>query len=385
MMRRCRNIAASLVVLLSIILSVVSCNKDLDFDFGFKDLCFYHPHTAPVKVNVDWNHFRHLEKPTGMTSYVWADNSDQKIARFVSHNLNYITLDLLEGYYHAFVFNQSESEYSTIEFHNLDDFYKAEARVIEVKSSWYSTKLPESKVGAEPEWLAIDCVQNIEVSEEMVAKAEAEYLATLPEAQRQQKYNEKNTKAPTKTQNEVGPLVPTSIIKNIDIFIHLENLPYLRSALGALEDMAEGCYISTRTPTENLVTHTIGSWEVIYHTTESGSVDMMKGALKATLSTFGLPAGHSGKPDDNNLYIKLLLVDNETILEHDFPIGDILADLNDYNGTQLDENGKPIWPEIHVYFPEPLPEVEPVGGGNGGFDVGVDGWGDDIVTILPLL
>lgn len=385
MMRRCRNIAASLVVLLSIILSVVSCNKDLDFDFGFKDLCFYHPHTAPVKVNVDWNQFRHLEKPTGMTSYVWADNSDQKIARFVSHNLNYITLDLLEGYYHAFVFNQSESEYSTIEFHNLDDFYKAEARVIEVKSSWYSTKLPESKVGAEPEWLAIDCVQNIEVSEEMVAKAEAEYLATLPEAQRQQKYNEKNTKAPTKTQNEVGPLVPTSIIKNIDIFIHLENLPYLRSALGALEDMAEGCYISTRTPTENLVTHTIGSWEVIYHTTESGSVDMMKGALKATLSTFGLPAGHSGKPDDNNLYIKLLLVDNETILEHDFPIGDILADLNDYNGTQLDENGKPIWPEIHVYFPEPLPEVEPVGGGNGGFDVGVDGWGDDIVTILPLL
>lgn len=385
MMRRCRNIAASLVVLLSIILSVVSCNKDLDFDFGFKDLCFYHPHTAPVKVNVDWNQFRHLEKPTGMTSYVWADNSDQKIARFVSHNLNFITLDLLEGYYHAFVFNQSESEYSTIEFHNLDDFYKAEARVIEVKSSWYSTKLPESKVGAEPEWLAIDCVQNIEVSEEMVAKAEAEYLATLPEAQRQQKYNEKNTKAPTKTQNEVGPLVPTSIIKNIDIFIHLENLPYLRSALGALEDMAEGCYISTRTPTENLVTHTIGSWEVIYHTTESGSVDMMKGALKATLSTFGLPAGHSGKPDDNNLYIKLLLVDNETILEHDFPIGDILADLNDYNGTQLDENGKPIWPEIHVYFPEPLPEVEPVGGGNGGFDVGVDGWGDDIVTILPLL
>lgn len=385
MMRRCRNIAASLVVLLSIILSVVSCNKDLDFDFGFKDLCFYHPHTAPVKVNVDWNQFRHLEKPTGMTSYVWADNSDQKIARFVSHNLNFITLDLLEGYYHAFVFNQSESEYSTIEFHNLDDFYKAEARVIEVKSSWYSTKLPESKVGAEPEWLAIDCVQNIEVSEEMVAKAEAEYLATLPEAQRQQKYNEKNTKAPTKTQNEVGPLVPTSIIKNVDIFIHLENLPYLRSALGALEDMAEGCYISTRTPTEKLVTHTIGSWEVIYHTTESGSVDMMKGALKATLSTFGLPAGHSGKPEDNNLYIKLLLVDNETILEHDFPIGDILADLNDYNGTQLDENGKPIWPEIHVYFPEPLPEVEPVGGGNGGFDVGVDGWGDDIVTILPLL
>lgn len=385
MMRRCRNIAESLVVLLSIILSVVSCNKDLDFDFGFKDLCFYHPHTAPVQVNVDWSKFRHLETPSGMTSYVWADNSEQKIAKFRSHNLNYITLNLLEGYYHAFVFNQTETEYTTIEFHNLDNFNKAEARVIEVKSSWYSTKLPDSKVGAEPEWLAIDCVQNIEVSEEMVAKAEAEYLATLPEAQRQQKYNEKNTKAPTKTQNEVGPLVPTSIIKNLDIYIHLENLPFLRSALGAVEDMAEGCYISSMSPTENHVTHTIGSWDVIYDTTENGGVDMMKGALKGTLSTFGLPAGHSGKPDDNNIYIKLLLVDNQTILEQDFPVGDIIADLNEYNGTQLDENGKPIWPEIHLYWPEPLPEVEPVGGGTGGFDVGVGDWSDDVEIILPLL
>ena len=210
-----------------------------------------------------------METPSGMTSYVWADNSEQKIAKFRSHNLNYITLNLLEGYYHAFVFNQTETEYTTIEFYNLDNFNKAEARVIEVKSSWYSTKLPDSKVGAEPEWLAIDCVQNIEVSEEMVAKAEAEYLATLPEAQRQQKYNEKNTKAPTKTQNEVGPLVPTSIIKNLDIYIHLENLPYLRSALGAVEDMAEGCYISSMSPTENHVTHTIGSWDVIYDTSRN--------------------------------------------------------------------------------------------------------------------
>lgn len=385
MIRRCIHITTSIFCFLSIILSVVSCSRDLDFNFGFKDLCFYHPHTAPVKVNVDWKNFRNVELPTGMTSYVWSADSDRKVARFITHNLNYITLDLEEGFYHAFVFNQSESEYSTIQFYNLDDFYKAEARVIEAKSSWYSTKQPVSKVGEEPEWLAIDCIKNIEVTEEMVAKAEAEYLATLPEANRQLKYSDKSTKQPTKSQNEVGPLLPKSIIKNIVLYIHLENLPYLRSAYGAVEDMAEGCYISSRTTTENIVTHTISSWEVVYHTTEDGYVDMMKGALKATLSTFGLPAGHTGLPEDNNLYIKLLLVDNETILEHDFPIGDIIADLNNYDGTQLDENGKPIWPEVHVYYPEPLPEVEPVGGGSGGFDVGVDGWGDDVVTVLPLL
>ena len=98
-----------------------------------------------------------------------------------------------------------------------------------------------------------------------------------------------------------------------------------------------------------------------------------------------MPAGHTGKPEENFLLVKLLLVDNETILQVEFPIGDLLADLNSYDGTKVDENGRPIWPEIHVYWPEPLPEVEPVGGGNGGFDIGVDDWGDEVVTILPML
>lgn len=382
-MKLCKKTAASVFIVFSVLISAVSCEADIDF--GFKDLCFYHPHTAPVKVNVDWSNFRNVEIPTGMTSYVWSAESDKKVARFITHNLNYVTLNLEEGFYHAFVFNQSETEYSTIEFHNLDDFHNAEARVIEVKSNWYSTKQPVSKVGAEPEWLAIDCIRNIDVTEEMVARAEAEYLATLPEANKQLRHQNKQTKDATKSQNEVGPLLPKSIIKNLDLYVHLENLPYLRSALGAVEDMAEGCYISTRTQTENLVTHTLGSWGVIYGQTPSGEVDMMNGTLKASLSTFGLPAGHTGSPKENHLYIKLLLVDNETILEHSFPIGDIIADLNSYDGTQLDENGKPIWPEIHVYWPEPLPEVEPVGGGKGGFDVGVSDWGDEIETILPML
>jgi hypothetical protein len=364
-----------------VILFAVSCDKDIDF--GFKDLCFYHPHTAPVKVNVDWSFFRHLERPTGMSVYVWSQNNPNKNTTFLTHSLSSIKLNLEAGKYDAFVYNQSELEFSTIEFHNLDDFNKAEARVIQVKSNWLSTKQPITKVGAEPEWLAIDCIRDVEVTDEMVAKAEAEYLATLPEANKQLQ-QQKSTRETTKTENEVGPLVPKSIIKNLDIYVHLENLPFLRSALGAIGDMAEGCYISTGLPTERHVTHTVGTWGLVYDQTPSGGVDLMKGAIKVSLSTFGLPAGHQGKPEENNLYIRLLLVDNETILERDFPVGDIIAELNKYDGTLLDENGQPIWPEIHVYWPEPLPEVEPVGGGGGAFDVGVSEWGDEIVTILPM-
>lgn len=380
-MLRCRKILASLAAVFSVILFAVSCNKDIDF--GFKDLCFYHPHTAPIKVNVDWSFFRHLERPTGMTVYVWSRTNPKKNRTFLTHNLNSVNLDLEAGFYDAFVYNQSEEEYSTIEFHNLNDFNKAEARVIQVKSNWLNTKHPNTKVGAEPEWLAIDCVRDIEVTKEMVERAEAEYLANLPEANKQ--LQQQKTRDVTRTENEVGPLVPKSIIKNLDIYVHLENLPYLRSALGAVGDMAEGCYISTCKPTERHVTHTMSTWGVVYGKTPSGAVDMMTGAIKVSLSTFGLPDGHKGLPEDNNLYIRLLLVDNKTILEKNFPIGDLIADLNEYNGTLLDKDGKPVWPELHVTWPEPLPEVEAVGSGSGGFDVGVSDWGEEITTILPMM
>ena len=294
------------------------------------------------------------------------------------------------GFFHAFAFNQSDSEYATLEFYNLEDFDNAEARVIQVKSNWYSTRTPDTKLGAEPEWLAIDCLQNIEVTEEMVEIAEQEYLAARQEAARARKQARKelDTKAPTKvtkTQHEVGTLVPKSIIKNVDIYVHLENMHFLRSALGALEDMAEGCYISTRETTEGLVTHTIESWQFVYNKDSDGAEDLMNGAIKATLSTFGTPAGHTGLSEENNLYVKLLLVDNETMIDLNFPIGEQLASINEYDGTQFDENGKVIWPEVHVYWPEPLPEVTPVNPGSGGFDVGVSDWGDEIVTVLPLL
>ena len=143
--------------------------------------------------------------------------------------------------------------------------------------------------------------------------------------------------------------------------------------------------VSSRTTTSTDIAHAIEVWGVEYDKDENGADNVMQGAIKSSISTFGIPSGHTGAEKDNNLYVKLLLVDNSTILEMDFPIGDQLAEMNDYDGTQVDENGKPIWPEIHVYWPEPLPEVEPVGGSGGAFDVGVGEWGDEIVTELPLM
>lgn len=380
-MKRCFANIASLIVLLTIFAGAVSCTKE--FDFGFKELCFYHPHTAPVQLNVDWNEFSHIEQPTGMTVYVWPHNEAEQTSRFVTHNLNAVTLDLKAGLYNAFVFNQSDSEYATIEFHNLQDYEKAEARVLQMKSSWwYTTKNPETKLGIEPEWLAIDCVENFEVSEEMVEIAEEEFLAGKAT---KAKSKAKSTKAATKTVNEVGPLTPRSIIKKLDIYIHIENIYFLYSALAALEGMAEGCYISSGETTSGIVAHPLEAWTLVNDKDENGEEDKMNGLIKTSLTTFGTPSGHTGLKEDNNLLVKLLLVDKETELTMNFPVGDLLSTLNTYDGTQLDENGEPIWPELHIYWPEPLPIVVPEGETEGGFNVGVGSWDDnEVVTVIPL-
>jgi hypothetical protein len=40
---------------------------------------------------------------------------------------------------------------------------------------------------------------------------------------------------------------------------------------------------------------------------------------------------------------------------------------------------------VELAIPERLPDVEPVGGVGGGFDIGVDDWGDEIVTEFPFI
>lgn len=367
-MRRCLKDMASLIIVATICFLAVSCNKEIDF--GFKELCFYHPHTAPVRINVDWSRFRHIEQPTGMTVNVWPHNDDEDMSNFLTHNLNYITVDLKAGKFDTFVFNQSINEYGTIEFYNLENIEQAEARAKQIESKWYATKNPGTKVGTEPEWLAIDCLRDVEVTQDMVEMAEAEFLEGLKKSL---------------TNYDVGTLTPTSIIKSVDVYVHLENVQYLRSALGAIDDMAEGCYIATKATTEGVITHEIESWQLLSETGEPIKTTATTGVLKATISTFGVPSGHTGLAEENLLVVKLLLADNKTILQVDFPIGDQLADLNTYDGTQCDESGKPIWPEVHVTWPEPLPIVIPVDGDSGGFNVGVGDWGEEESIELPLM
>lgn len=356
-MRKCNlmNRFASIVLTSLVVAMAGSCEH--------KELCYYHPHTAPVRVNIDWSRFP-MEQPTGMTAYSFLVGGEERdIYKTTSHNIDYITLDLEAGFFNTVVFNQSESEFGSFEFVNLDDYDKAMVRVFQVKSNWYESKSQGTKVGTEPEWLAVGRAEDIEVTEEMVEIAEKEYLEA---------HKEIVTRSGSRSVNEVATITPTSVVKQVEFNIHLKKTYNLRSARAAMEGMTEGRYLSTGRPLEGYVAHTLDTWSL---TTEPN--DPATGYITAKVATFGLPEGHKATPQENKFSVSLLLVDGETIMTHDFYIGDLLAQLNELS----DIEEKIV---IDLTFPEPLLDVMPVGGSGGGFSADVDDWGDEITTEIPI-
>ena len=348
---------ASLVLTLSVIIAATSCEH--------KELCYYHPHVAPVRVNVDWSLFP-MDEPTGMTAYAYPLHEDENdIYRFISHNINYITLELEAGFFHTLVFNQSESEYGTLEFSNLEDYNTAQVRVLQTKSNWYATKAPDTKVGTEPEWLAVGTAENVEVTEEMVRIAEEEFLANR---------QEQMMRAIGRAINNVATVTPISVIKQVEFRVYCEGLYNLRSVRASVDGMAEGCILATGEVTQGSVSHTIDAWSI-----EEYEYDITRGELVATLGTFGIPSGHTGKPEENKFSIHLMLVDNQTTVDYDFNIGDLLTEFKELDGS----NGELQKVVVKLRLPEKLPDVKPVDGVDGGFDVDFSGWGDEIVTVIP--
>ena len=310
-----------------------------------------------------------MEEPTGMTAYAYpiGNTEDKQLFKFITHNLNSITLDLEAGTFHTVVFNQSESEYGTIQFSNLEDYANAQVQVVPVESSWYETKAPGTKVGTEPEWLAIGSAENLEVTEEMVAVAEREYLAGMQDVM---------TKAAGQTVNDLATITPISVIKQVEFNVYGQGLYNLRTVRAALEGMAEGCLLSTGKTTANQVAHTMEEWTV-----ETEPNDPASGEIKILLSTFGIPEGHGGTAQENKFSISCLLVDNKTVVTNDFYVGDLLAKFKEMDG--LDGNIQKV--VINLRLPERLPDVQPMGGSGGGFDAEVDDWGDEIVTNIPIM
>lgn len=324
--------------LCSLLALLSSCNH--------KELCYSHPHTGRVRIDVDWSEFPE-EQPTGMTVMAFPADGGKPMT-VLSNNLSHVYVNLEAGLYHTLCFNQSTTEFGSFTFRGMESWADAEVVGTQVSSRWYTTRADGERVITEPEWLGTDNETEVRVTDEMV-EATGSHHGTTPVAPK---------------DYVISTLYPQNIIWTMYVKVHIPGGVYnLRSARAAMDGMAEGVKFSTLRRKDESVTHLLEEWTLVVD-----SDDPVKGTLTSSFKCFGLPGSHSANPQENEFLLSMLLVDGKTQVDVPFEVGHRIEKAMD-GSLKL---------YLELTLPEALPDVKPEGGGSSGFDAVVEDWGDEI-------
>lgn len=331
-----------------------------------KELCYHHPHTAAVQINVDWSEFKPLENPTGMTLKLYPANitiddnthnemnspsttvSSDGVVTHLTNTTSHAILNLPLNSYHVLVFNQSTTEFGSFTFRDMDDKESAVV-AMQYSSHYYRTQNGESKVATSPEWLGVGNYADARVTQAMI---DAETQSII-------------TGTPINVKPVIAEVTPHNVIYTVKVRIHINNIYNLRSARASMTGMAEGFQLTSEQRLTSEVTHLLEQWSMTQDET-----DPTKGYVESSFTCFGLPGDHAARVEENTLTFEALLVDNKTVESFPFNVGDRFV---------LDESD-PTGMTYTIVIPGPitLSDVEPDGGSSSGFDVTVDDWGDEI-------
>ena len=280
-----------------------------------------------VRINVDW-HLFDKEVPTGMTVMVfpWSGGAPHTV---LTNEITHADFSLEPGKYRVLVFNQSTTEFGTLDFQGMDSYETARAVVQHTTSRWYS-RGDDELIGVEPEWLASDKLDEFDVSDDF---------------------------------SEVT-LTPKNVLSQIQVSVKVPGIKNLRYVRGSLTGISEGFLLGQGKPLLSKVTYLLESW-----TKSVDENEATLGTLKASVKCFGLPETASPDAENNQLSLSALLIDNKTQVDHQFAVGDKFK--KDENSSEL---GYTVSLHVDVQMPQPLPEVKPSEGSSGGFDVTIQDW-----------
>lgn len=249
----------------------------------------------------------------------------------LTNDITHADFSLEPGKYHVLVFNQSTTEFGTLEFQGMDSYETARALVLHTTSRWYS-RGDNELIGVEPEWLASDKLDEFDVSGD---------------------YSE-------------ATLMPRNVLSHIQVNVKVPGTGNLYSARGSLTGISDGFLLGQGKPLQSSkVTYLLESW-----TKTIDKNDATLGTLTTSFKCFGLPETAHLDAENNKLSFSALLIDKKTQVDYQFAVGDKFEE--DENSSEL---GYFSSLHVDVELPEPLPDVKPSEGSSGGFDVTVKDWG----------
>lgn len=308
-----------------------------------------HNVTGPSRIAVDWSRFTRFETPTGMTVKLFEQtDSGFTLVRTTSTNdLTHVDYLIPAGRYADYVINQSEGEFGTVTFANTNDWETASVNTIRGNSTWYKDTIVSSPLVSDIEWIGTDRHTGIPLTQQMLDSAAGGLIT-------------------------IDTLHPRNIVRTVTVYVHIKNIQSLRSARASLQGLAGTYMLGQGHTSADKVTQLLETWHLSIDSVASDSTKMQWGTIVAQISSFGLPDGHTGKPEENTLHLECLLK-NDSILRFDYPVGDkfhVEYDVKDSVNIDLHF-------VIEITMKDPLPDVPVDKDQSSAFQVTVEDWGDE--------
>ncbi len=362
-----------ILYIICVCLVTISCER--------RTLTYSYNPTVEVVVNVDWSDMS--VAPEGLSIYCYPETGESptiKIVNLTSDEqaamASSTTINLGVGEYKFLVFNQTPSEFSSINFSGMSSYESAEVYASNTTSRWYVSKSEETLV-VDPDELAAATYHSVEITQEAID----EVLGL------REKYID--------TDEQIEPyatidLAAAVVIKTTRVTVKLNGINNLSSVRATLYGMATGYNFSTQTSHSDYATHLLESWSIAKY-----AEDVTKGEIVAYFTCFGIPGTTTetrvlDSSWGGTMHLEMLLVDLSTITETDHVLHDkttlmyddvINKSDEDDSTTQYDDSDVDI--SVDVDDDITLDDVMPEGGSSGGFDASVGNWEDEQQVEIP--
>ena len=331
-----------------LLLMLCSCER--------RELTYYE--VSEITVIADWDDsgLNENEQQYGATIIFYPrDGGESKIFKMGDRSGEVVRLPM--GVYDAVIFNRSFNDFGNISFRGTDAYRTLEAYARKVETREEDGSRTENRtIVSSPDELAAGTLEGFTVTEDMLGNySQTTYGRATP--------SRTTEDTPDKDVFTVR-LYPKKLTREVLAVLHVEGLNNIRSSTCRLEGVSESVFLVTGEVSAHTVTQ-----EFNPSTSEFIPGSPFNGTLTGRFEVFGLRT--SG---EHHLHLDALLVDGETRYTADYERVEV---------EEKDNGGGEIYLQVEVTT-EKIPDVKPDGGSGSGFDVDVDGWGDEVGTDIPI-
>lgn len=339
--------------------------------------------TVRVIVKCVWNveAYPDGDKPSGVTMYFFRDGEFYN--SITTSNVDSCEVQLEKGHYKMYMISQSPEEFWKMEFENMTSFNAAATTLREASTLW--TRGLEDVTVENPEVMCAGVAEEFDITEGMTE--DYQYYYTHLQSIRAAKSNGTSTKADNKDETYYEerveyytiriPVYPKNIVSQLWVTIYSGNADVLKSVRASTSGMARTWELTQATTAADEAIQIINQW-----TLTMDDAARRVGHVDGIITTFGLPNGEVPTAlRDSTLNVSALLVDNATVADYTFDVGDKIQVLKANRGYRH------LYRLVFGSVAEPAitpPDVSPPGAQSSGMDATVSDWEEGETIDVPM-